>query len=139
MKCYYLEIHIALWVGVVPEYITWETVDRIRDEVLRRLSGLERELGYKAERELSPGEFFGEIKRILDEVVKPYCWGELKARVYLGDTGHTISISCPVRGSRGEYTLRMEIPLSMFSVDISKNIVDWFKINRYKKVKVSVW
>lgn len=123
----------------MPEYITWGAVDRIRDEVLSRLSRLERELGYKAERELSPGEFFDEIKKILDEVVKPYCWGKLNARVYLGDTGHTISVSCPVRGSHGEYILKVEIPLFMFSVDIDKNVVDWFKINRYKKVKVHVW
>jgi hypothetical protein len=125
-------------VGVVPEYITWEAVDRIRDEVLRRLSELERSWRLGARRELATSEFFNGLKKIVDEVIKPYCWGDVYARFGLGKVNNRFIVSCRTKGKRGDYELRVEIPLWDFDVDLEKNAIYEFEIDRFRKARVEV-
>ena len=122
----------------VPEYISWEAVDRIRDEVLRRLSDLERTWRLGARRELTIGEFFNGLKKIVDEVIKPYCWGDVYARFNLGKVSNEFIVSCRTKGRRGEYELTVEVPLWDFNVDLEKNVIHEFEIDRFRKVRVEV-
>ena len=122
----------------MPEYITWEAVDRIRDEVLRRLSDLERSWRLGARRELATSEFFNELKKIVDEVIKPYCWGDVYARFKLGKVSNKFIVSCRTRGRRGDYELTVEVPLWDFNVDLEKSIIHEFEIDRFGKVRVEV-
>ena len=122
----------------MPEYITWEAVDRIRDEILRRLSELERTWRLGARRELAVGEFFNELKKIVDEVIKPYCWGDVYARFKLGKVSNKFIVSCRTRGRRGDYELTVEVPLWDFNVDLEKSIIHEFEIDRFGKVRVEV-
>jgi hypothetical protein len=122
----------------MPEYITWSDVDRIKNEVLQRLSELERTWRLGARRELTIGEFFNELKRIVDEVIKPYCWGDVYARFKLGKVNNKFVVSCRTKGRRGEYELTVEVPLWDFNVDLEKNIVHEFEIDRFRKARVEV-